>query len=293
MLNDRPPERKPHPLERPPEPPAPETNAGASRRVTLHIPVVPPHVTRAIIIINVIIFIVRALNRDWDSALLVWGANQPYAVLQNGEAYRLVTSMFLHASIYSPFGGFAFANALHLIFNMFILYTEGTRAEQMFGHVRFTIIYLLGGLAGSVLSASFSQPPEIYALGASGAVFAVLAARIVFLFRHRRLFGTGGRAEFGRVTQLLVINLIFGLVTAFGPSVLGRVDNFAHFGGAIGGSVLAWLIGPFFLLRMTQDNPPHVSAEDVNPLRLHYRDLVLYTSALMAILIASRLLSGS
>jgi rhomboid protease GluP len=291
MQND-PSSRPRHPLDRDPEPPSvappPAEDAGA-RRVMLHIPSVRPTVTWIIIAVNVLIFLVRALSRQADFDLLVWGANQPFAVLGNGEAYRLFTSMFLHSSIYTPAGGFALQNALHLIFNMFILYMEGTRAEQLFGHARFLAIYLLGGLAGSVLSAVFNLPVETYSLGASGAVFAVLGARMVFLYRHRRLFGAGGRAEMGRVGQLLAINLIFGLITAAYGSALGRIDNWAHLGGAIGGAVLAWQIAPFFILRRDPARPEVLVAEDINPLRGRYRDIVLFIVALMAILIIARL----
>ncbi|MBK8024194.1 MAG: rhomboid family intramembrane serine protease [Chloroflexi bacterium] len=303
MFNNPPPEdRKRHPLEREPQqkatPPPPADGSEPPRRstepprqrVTLHIATVKPYVTYGIIAINVAIFVLRALNRQIDFDLLLWGANHPPDVLQNGEVYRLVTSMFLHASIYSTFGAFALQNALHLIFNMYILYMEGTRTEQIFGHLRFAAIYFLGGLAGSVLSTVLNDP-SVYSLGASGAVFAVLGARWVFLYKHRILFGAGGRFERARVTQLLVLNLVFGLLTALsGGSALGRVDNFAHLGGALGGAALAWAIAPFFVLRTHPDQTNHLVAEDINPLRNHYRELTLFALSLMAVLIVGRLM---
>lgn len=300
MFNNPPPEeRKQHPLERDPlRPSPPPTSDGAPQpqqpprqRVTLHIPTVQPYVTYAIIAVNVVIFLVRATSRGVDFDLLVWGANHSPDVLQNGELYRLLTSMFLHASIYTPNGGFALQNSLHLIFNMYILYVEGTRAEQMFGHLRFAIIYFLGGLAGSVLSTALNDP-SVYSLGASGAVFAVLGARLVFLYKHRKLFGVGGRAEMSRVTQLIVINLIFGLLSTFG-SALGRVDNWAHLGGALGGAALAWAIAPFFVLRIHPEQQNHVVADDINPLRNHYRELTLFSISLMAVLLLARLMISS
>lgn len=291
MFNDPPPEeRKQHPLEREPQrPPTPPPTDGSQpprQRVTLHIPTVTPNVTYVIIAINVALFLLRAVSRQIDFDLLLWGANNPTDVLQNGELYRLLTSMFLHASIYSPDGGFALQNALHLIFNMYILYVEGTRTEQMFGHFRFGVIYIMGGLAGSVLSAALNEP-NVYSLGASGAVFAVLGARLVFLYKHRKLFGIGGRAEMARVTQLLVINLVFGLLSAFG-GVLGRVDNWAHLGGALGGAALAWVIAPFFLLKTHPQQPNHIVAEDSNPIKNHYREMVLFSISLMCVLLLAR-----
>lgn len=295
MFNNPPPEeRKRHPLEREPQrPPTPPPTEGAPQpprqRGILHIPTVTPNVTYVIIAINVALFLLRAASRQIDFDLLIWGANHAPDVLQNGELYRLLTSMFLHASIYSPDGGFALQNALHLIFNMYILYVEGTRTEQMFGHVRFAIIYIMGGLAGSVLSAALNDP-NVYSLGASGAVFAVLGARLVFLYKHRKLFGVGGRAEMSRVMQLLVINLVFGLLSIFGGA-LGRIDNWAHLGGALGGAALAWIIAPFFLLKSHPQQENHVVAEDSNPLRNHYRELVLFSISLMCVLLLARLIN--
>src|SRR5438046_2567984 len=103
MLNDPPPERrKQHPLERDPAPPSPLPPGQAQPRqqVTLHIPSVRPTVTYTIIAINVVIFIVRALSAQLDSQIFLWGANHPPDVLTNGEIYRLLTSMFLHAGIF-------------------------------------------------------------------------------------------------------------------------------------------------------------------------------------------------
>ncbi len=160
----------------------------------LHIPSVRPTVTYALIAINVLIFVIRALSPQLDEQILLWGANNPVAVLQNGEVYRLFTSMFLHASIFDAAGGYALANSLHLIFNMYILYVIGIQVERLFGHVRFTLIYLLGGLAGSVLSAVLSSG-NVYSVGASGAVFAIMAAQFVYLYQHRKLLGARGRAQ--------------------------------------------------------------------------------------------------
>ena len=129
-------------------------------------------------------------------------------------------------------------------------------------------------------------------MGEPGGVFAVFGALWAFLTRHRLLLGGGGGAEMARVGQLLAINLIFGLLTAAYGSVLGRIDNWAHLGGAIGGLVLAWQIAPFFIVGRDRSRPEVLVAEDINPLRGRYRDLVLFTIALMVILIVARLSWG-
>src|SRR5262245_49450215 len=116
-MENNPPPRKRHPLERPPEPrtePNPEEQA-QRQRVTLHIPSVKPYATYTLIAINVLIFVIRAFSPDLDEQIFLWGANHAPDVLLKGEYYRLFTSMFLHASIFNPFGGYALQNSLHLI----------------------------------------------------------------------------------------------------------------------------------------------------------------------------------
>src|SRR5690349_4797588 len=137
-MENNPPPPKRHPLERPPEPrPIPGPEDQPRQRVNLRIPSVEPYATYALIAINVLIFVIRAFSRDLDDQIFLWGANHAPDVLLNGEYYRLFTSMFLHASIFNPFGGYALQNSLHLIFNMYILYAVGISLERLFGHARF------------------------------------------------------------------------------------------------------------------------------------------------------------
>jgi rhomboid protease GluP len=278
-----------HPLERAPQHTGdPAAAPAAGRRINLRIPTVTPRLTYILIGLNVAIFVLRAFSLEIDRALLEWGANNPGLVLQNGEFYRLFTSMFLHAGIYDARGQLMPANAMHILFNMLALYSIGSEVERYFGHLRFALIYLLGGLSGSILSALLSGP-EVFSIGASGAVFAILGAEMVFLYKHRRLFGAAGRQRLQNTVILLVINLGFGLVSAVSGSVV-RIDNWAHIGGVIGGVVVTWFIGPFFNLRRHPQYPEELLAEDINPVRGRYRELSLYFCGMLGVLIAARLL---
>ncbi len=288
MFNDPPPERrKPHPLERQPIPPAnPPTGQPPRQQVTLHIPSVRPTVMYTLIAINVAVFLIRVTSPQLDEQIFLWGASHPSSVLVNGEVYRLLTAMFLHASIFNARGGYALENSLHLIFNMYILYVIGRQVEQLFGHVRFGLIYLLGGLTGSVFSVVFSAA-DIYSVGASGAVFAIMAAQFVYLFQHRKLLGGRGRAQMQSLIFLAVINLFFGVLTGLGGAAI-QVDNWAHLGGIVGGLALAWAIGPIYIVRMHPEHPNELLAEDINPLKRRYWVLWLYAIGLMVILIIAR-----
>ena len=195
--------------------------------------------------------------------------------------------MFLHASIYGPLGNIALENSLHLIFNCYILYQVGTSVERLFGHVRFGLVYLLGGLAGSIASAVLGDP-RTYSVGASGAVFAVLGAELVYLYQHRKLLGVRGRAQIRSVIMFMFINFAFGALTGLGATAI-RVDNWAHLGGAIGGAALAWFIAPLYIVRRHPERPNALLGEDINPLKNRYWAVSLFGAALLLVLIAARI----
>jgi rhomboid protease GluP len=283
MQSNPPPEKRPHPLEMRPEPlkdtPRPQ--------VTLRIPSVKPYVTYAILAINVAVFVIRALSPDLDLNLYLWGADSPRAVLQHGDYYRLLTSMFLHMGIYNNLGGYTFANGLHLLFNSLLIYQVGTYLEPVFGHLRFGLIYLLGGLASSVLSDVVNGAlgnMNVYSVGASGAAFALIGAEMVYLYQHRKLLRRQARARLPGLLTLSIINLLFGVAGSLGISEL-HVDNWGHIGGLLGGLILTWFIGPFYLLKRHPDNPDDWLGVDVNPLHRKYAALSLYLAGLLGVLI--------
>jgi rhomboid protease GluP len=155
------------------------------------------------------------------ATLIDTGALERARVLA-GEWWRMGTALFLH-------GGFG-----HLFGNMVALYIVGMACEHAFGAVRMGLIYFGAGLAGSVLSLLASPGPSV---GASGAVFGVLAAVVVTLYRHRHRF-------FIRDARIGVVlgawagwQLLTGFLTPY-------VDNFAHVGGMIGGAAAALLATP-------------------------------------------------
>lgn len=281
-------QRSQHPLEREPRPasPPPSGSSGGRQRVTLIIPSVRPVVTYIILAINISIFILRAFSPALDLSLLQFGANNQIDVLFNGEAYRLVTSMFLHASIHGPEGTYILQNALHLIFNCSIIYYAGTSLERLFGHGRYLSVYLLGGVTGSILSVILGGP-NAYSVGASGAVFAILGAEFIYLYHHRRLLGAGGRERMKSLIILALINLAFGFFTGLSEGGL-RIDNAAHLGGLVGGLILAWFISPIYIPRPDPKRPNVLVADDINPLRMKIWVLSVYGAALLMILLIAR-----
>ena len=163
-----------------------------------------PYVTYALIGINTIIFILSM----FINILPLFAVNRYFIV--HGEYYRLITGIFLHNGI------------LHLIFNMYSLYVIGTQLESFLGRVKYIIVYLLSGLAGSILSIYFSNS---FSVGASGAIFGLLGSLIYFGYHYRVYLDSVIKSQ---IIPLIVFNLMLGFM-------LRGIDNWAHIGGLIGG----------------------------------------------------------
>ena len=122
------------------------------------------YATKILIGINVGLFIVE-LVAGMDAVIRQWGM-YPAAVSIGGEWWRLFTAAFLHGGL------------LHIGFNMLVLWLVGRPLESVLGHTRFVILYLLSALGGSVASYTFS-PLNTVSVGASGAIFGLMAALLV------------------------------------------------------------------------------------------------------------------
>lgn len=138
-----------------------------------------------------------------------------------GEWWRLITPVFLHGGVF------------HLGFNMYALYAMGPTLEHFYGHARFLALYLLAGFTGNVLSLIMTPNPS---LGASTAIFGLLAAQGVFLYRNRAFFGASARPQLINIAVVALINFVIGLSPG--------IDNWGHLGGFLGGLVFAWFGGP-------------------------------------------------
>ena len=179
---------------------------------------------KAVVIINILVFLVLELRGDTQSAFFMYehGAMYPDAVLQNGEWYRLFTCMFLHFGI------------RHVGNNMLILFFLGDNLERALGHVKYVLIYLISGLGGSVLSMVYMVQSQDYAVsgGASGAIFGVIGALIYVVARNK------GRLE-DLTSRRLILMAILSLYYGFSSA---GVDNFAHIGGLISGIIMGVIL---------------------------------------------------
>lgn len=209
---------------------------GASRWVPVRPPQIRPTVTYTLIGLTVAVFLLQMASvyyfkgMDYPAAL---GMKANEEILA-GQSWRLITPMFLHSS----------RTLLHIAFNMYALFVLGPQLERFYGHGRFLMLYLLGGFAGNVVS--FLLSPE-YSLGASTAVFGLIGAQGVFMYRHRQLFGGRAQRALTNIITVAVVNLIIGLSPG--------IDNWGHIGGLLGGTLFAWFGGPLLEVEADMGTP--------------------------------------
>lgn len=181
-------------------------------------------VTFILILINVLVFLVSDLTGYSQDVMhmLDLGAAYTPLITEGGEVYRLFTSMFLHFGI------------AHLLNNMLVLFVLGSRLERAAGKIRFLVIYLLGGVAGNVISLLLELDRGNYSVsaGASGAVFAVMGAMIYIVVRNR---GWLEDLSWRQIVVMALFSLYFGFASS-------GVDNAAHVGGLISGGILAVIL---------------------------------------------------
>lgn len=172
----------------------------------------------AIIGINVAVYILE--NLFAEAVISRFAARPP--LIADGEYYRLLTPMFLHAPLFARFGIF------HILMNMYILRIYGPQVEERFGTSRFVVLYLLAGFWGGALSYALG-PCDVVGLGASGAIFGVVGMLLVLLYRRRT-------SAFVASYMRSMITFV-GLNLVIGFAVPG-IDNLAHIGGLVAGVAL-------------------------------------------------------
>jgi rhomboid protease GluP len=144
------------------------------------------------------------------------------ALVAQGEAWRLLSSVFLHSG------------AVHLGFNMISLYFLGSFVEVAFGRARFLALYLLSGLAGGLAYLYFGGF-NVPAVGASGAIFGLLGGVLGYALRRGTFSWQNPLIR--QLLILLALNLYIGFSVP-------NISNTAHLGGLAGGFAFGWLVAP-------------------------------------------------
>ena len=171
-------------------------------------------VTYGIIGITVVISFLAFSQGGSDLLAALWLDKRGLAA---GEWWRLVTPVLVHGGL------------LHLLFNMYFLYLVGPLVEQLYGPVRFLLLYVLTAAAGSAASYLFGGPAP--SVGASGAIFGLCGVLLAVSAVHRPILDRRGRAIMSQIGALVVLNLIIGF--GFGALLDAPIDNSAHIGGLL------------------------------------------------------------
>jgi len=180
-------------------------------------------------IISLISFVLFASSEDYVQYL----ALRPDTILQGKFLWTLLTHIFVH-------GGFA-----HLLINMFVLFSLGSLIEKIIGRKRFIWFYLASGLFAGILSvllagffgysdlgAKIFGAPDIFMVGASGAIFAIAGLYVLLLPRVKFMILF---LPFFSLPAYIMVPLV--LFITWGASALAGwpIGNVAHFGGFLMG----------------------------------------------------------
>jgi rhomboid protease GluP len=187
--------------------------------------------TYILIGLNVAIYIYGAIvggNAFTTSDNIVYQWGQVNQFVFQGAYWQLFTSMFIHATI------------VHLVGNMLFLLIFGLRGEEMFSLSEFLTIYLVGGLVGNALSLVFG--PFFVSVGASGAIFALFGACVIY-----------GRRS---VRQSILGALVFAFFLFFINTGEG-VNILAHLGGLLFGLLLGYIIATRRKIDYTERKHPY------------------------------------
>lgn len=180
-------------------------------------------VTVALVVTNVLVFAAMLANGAgfWHSpnnVQLAWGAGFGPAT-KDGEWWRLGTAMFLHFGL------------VHLAMNMWALWDGGRLVERLYGSWRFAGIFVASGLTGNLLSL-IVQGDRAVSGGASGAIFGIYGALLVWLWRERHaVHPTEFRWLFGGAAVFSAATIGLGLL-------IPGIDNAAHIGGLTAGALI-------------------------------------------------------
>ncbi len=176
-----------------------------------------PYITYLIIAMCVIFYIVPVVFGAYNDVIEAYCIHGPS--VRAGQYYRLFTGIFLH-------GG-----PIHLLLNCYALYVIGRQIESFLGKFKFLIIYLFSGIMGALFSCIFGGATG--SVGASGAIFGLMGALLYFGYHYRVYLGNVVKSQ---IIPLICVNLLFGFLQP-------GVDNAAHIGGLIGGTMITMALG--------------------------------------------------
>ncbi len=192
-----------------------------------------PVATVSIITLNVVVFLMELIGGD--DFILRWSL-VPADIVAGKHLETILTSMFMH-------GGWE-----HIIGNMVFFWAFGPEVEDRMGSGRYTIFYLLGGLAATFAQIVVDPTSTVPNLGASGAIAAVMGAFLVTYptdqIRTVVVFGIFVKIAYIPAVVLIGLWFVSQLFSQVGSLMTAQSDGvayMAHIGGFIFGATMARL----------------------------------------------------
>lgn len=178
------------------------------------------YVNISLLAINIIVFLYLEFTGSTEDTQFMVSHGAMYAplVVEGGQYYRLLTSIFMHFGIN------------HIMNNMLILFILGDNLERALGHIKYLIFYLICGVGANIVSlmVNLSNYRIVVSAGASGAIFGVIGGLLYAVVINR------GQLEDLSTRQLVVViacSLYFGFTST-------GVDNTAHVAGLLFGILM-------------------------------------------------------
>lgn len=184
----------------------------------------PVRVTYALIGLYIVLFGLCELwgGSERIATLVAMGAEVPVLIKQ-GEWWRLLAATALHGGL------------IHILLNSYVLYSFGPFLEKLLGWQRFLVLYILSGLAGTLLGTAVGELVGIQvSIGASGSLFGLLGAAAVLAFRDLGL----PQELVASLRKAALVNLGLNVMASLRPNV----DWVAHLGGGLMGAALLLLV---------------------------------------------------
>ena len=173
-------------------------------------PISAAPITLVLIAVNIVVYVAQLLSPEFD--YFIGYSNQSFD--PNNSLAQIVMSSFAHST----------SSFTHILFNMYSLFVLGTLLEPMLGKLRFLVLYSLSIFGGGLGFLLLANPG--YVIGASGAVFGLMGAYLVFLVVMK--------LNAGQMYIIIGLNLVLGFL----PGIAWE----AHVGGLVVGAAVGYVL---------------------------------------------------
>jgi membrane associated rhomboid family serine protease len=203
------------------------------------IPFFKQHFSVIILIANILVFIWQLL--DPAGNMHIEFAFVPAEFFKGENLWTLLTSMFMHGDI------------VHIVMNMWFFIIVTDNCEHSMGHIVYIITYFASGFLGSILHALSTLIIPIYgpilanipSLGASGAVFGLMAVYLVYYPENKFYLPSASGTSMRKVSAsyfiitYFIAELTYAIYSIVDPLAIGQTAHFAHIGGFVAGAIIA------------------------------------------------------